>query len=284
MRVSGISFLLFLAISLPFKAEAAKTIREVEADESHVVLIRTAIGYSTILEFGSKPISAVVGDQDAFKLEYVKNSITIKPLLPRSVSNLFVFTEYGRFTCTLRTVGASEVDYLVRITSPMQKPRPNLSAPPLADPGPPKEEVKTTMLGKRATWKGYSLKVLSSSRMTTSESRRPVTIYKFELYSKLRPYSFSAASLGARQGRRFIPIESIYLDALDLRPGYPPLEGLIALLNDDFRAKEPISFVFAVPGHRVEVVVSGSFQGHSSQKGKPSKGKENGNRTLPRKN
>src|SRR5260221_731277 len=102
---------LLLCISVPLDSYA-KNLRQLQFNENQVAEIHTALGFSTILEFPSRPISAVLGDQDSFKLEYVGNSITIKPLVAHAKSNLFVFTEFERFNCTLRAGSSDDVDYV----------------------------------------------------------------------------------------------------------------------------------------------------------------------------
>jgi hypothetical protein len=42
----------------------AASIREVKGTNRSLIPIQTALGFSTILEFQSKPLSAVLGDQD----------------------------------------------------------------------------------------------------------------------------------------------------------------------------------------------------------------------------
>lgn len=238
----------------------AKSVRQIEADDKQVVLIKTALGYSTVIEFTSKPISAVVGDQDAFKLEFVKNSITVKPLIPHAASNLFVFTEYDRFNCTLKTVSSSEVDYLVRISSHSKpyRPEPIPVAQPIAAPPKERTKDKISFVHKRVAWQGYSLALVSFTQVSGGPTSRGATVYEIELDSKKEAYRFSAASLGVKQNEHFIPIESIYLDRMSLNPGYPPIRGKIALLNSDFNMRAPITIVFAVPGHRLFVTLPGA--------------------------
>lgn len=243
----------------------AKSIRHVEATEDKVVLINTALGYSTILEFNSRPISAVLGDQDSFKLEYVGNSITLKPLLPHSHSNLFIFTEYDRFNCTLRTVSPSEVDYSVKITAPSKAyPVQPETLPQVPHPVSP--SVKTKQIQKKVSWKGYTLQALSSSQVKGSESARSVTVIEFNLSTQHIPYTFSAASFGVKQRGHFIPIESIYLDAVDLNPGHRPVYGKIVLLNQDYHPSEATSLLFAVPHHILQVPLSGGSLKNSKGK------------------
>src|SRR5690606_8679065 len=83
--------------------------------QEKVSRVWTALGYSTVIELPSKPLQAVLGDQDAFKLEFVGQSVTLKPLLPGARSNLFIFTEWGRFPFLISTGAATHADFLVRV-------------------------------------------------------------------------------------------------------------------------------------------------------------------------
>ena len=248
---------IFVLICMIYSFESyAKTVRTVEADESKVVLINTALGYSTIMEFTSKPLSAVLGDQDAFKIEYVGNSITLKPLLSRAQSNLFVFTEYDRFNCTLRTVAPAEVDYIVKVSAPSR------GYPVLADsagilPAPTRSVTHSRKVQKTAIWHGYALRVRSVAEIK-GENSRTVTVYEVELSSKKVQYAFSAGAIGVKQSDHFIPIESLFLDSAELNPGKLPVHGKIVILNADYQPGRPLSILFAVPQHQLHVTLSGS--------------------------
>jgi hypothetical protein len=233
---------------------SAKLVRQVQTDQEKIVVINTSLGYSTLVEFTSKPLSAVLGDQDSFKLEYVGNSITVKPLLPYAKSNLFVFTAYDRFNCALRTVPPAEVDYLVRVSA-SSKSYPVQSETLPTVPVHLSETVKTKTIQRKGSWQGYSLKAVSMSLVKGSEKSREVTLFEFQLGTERDPYTFSVGSLGMRQLGHFIPIESIYLDSTDLKPQQAPLRGKIVLLNQDFRTDLPLSLLFAVPNHRIQIVI-----------------------------
>ena len=263
--IPALLFFIGLLISfIPIQA-LSRSIRTVVTDDTNVTVIHTAVGYSTILEFESKPISAVLGDQDSFKLEYVGNSITIKPLIPRTKSNVFIFTEYARFNCQLVSGPANEVDYIVRI-------RPNVKAypvevagaKPLAAP-PPEEPVQfvTKAIHKSASYNGITLTVISVARERDVSKPRSVTLIDFELSSKKSPYAFQAQSIGVKQGGKFLNLESLYLDNLELAPGNLPVRGKLALLSQDFKSSSSVTLVFAVPNsnnpkaiHRIEVSTS----------------------------
>ena len=277
----------FLSCSVYSLHASAKPVREVESDENEVVLIHTAIGYSTVIQFHSKPLSAVLGDQDAFKIEYIGNSITLKPLLPHAKSNLFLFTEYDRFNCTLSTGDPAKVDYLVKLSVPSKTypvepsvlptvQSPSQAQAQLQKSQPEKEksqEAKIHPIHKHVVWKGFTLSVFSSSEAQGQSPEggqvRSAFVYEIELKSTQIPYFFSAASLGIKQGRAFLPIESIYLDSIELKPGSRPIRGKIVLLKQDIRTHEPLSILFAVPKHILRVPVGTSSEGPSqARKGK----------------
>lgn len=251
MRLKIVGIILCLNLS---SQSFARTIRTVDASEEKVVPINTAIGYSTVLQFNSKPLLAVLGDQDAFKLEYVGNSITLKPLLSHSRSNLFVFTVYEKFYFSLKTVPPADVDYVVKVSA-AEKGYPVLMGSELGSPGPVPSAIHSRTLKKEAHWKGYWLKVLSMSRIEGASPARPVVVYEFEVSSKLKPYSFSAAALGVKQAGQFLPIESLYLESTELKPKEMPQHGKVVLLLEDLKLSTPLSLIFAIPEHQLQILL-----------------------------
>ena len=259
-----------LCFSQPLQSYA-KTIREIEGGENKIVGVNTALGFSTILEFDSKPISAVVGDQDAFKLEFVGQSITVKPLIPHAQSNLFVFTEYDRFNCTLRAGSATNVDYIVKIKAA----HPSLPGD-VADSKRRVPDEKPTEFGRReihqgASWGGFTLTIQRLVQVKGLDPSRAVTVIEVKLVTKNKPYAFSPQSLGVKQSGHFATIESIYLDSLNLR-FRQAVHGKIVLLSQDFKPQNQFAVVFAVPGrkapHRIEVALRSQRRQQPNKKGK----------------
>ena len=139
-------------------------VRSVEISPNTITSIRTAPGYSTVIEFQSKPTQAVLGDQDAFHLEYIGNSITLKPVLPNAKSNLFIYTDYDRFTFFVSTVPAAQADYVVRVEHRPKKTEP----PPRNDSKPP---IKKVLLNRSASSKnGFKLIAREFEVSTDSKS------------------------------------------------------------------------------------------------------------------
>src|SRR6185312_14459112 len=121
-----------------------------------------------------------------------------------------------RFNCTLRTVTPAEVDYIVKVSAPVQSypvqadSMPNVATQPLPT-------VKTRAIKRRGSWHGIILKPLSMSQVKGTEGSREAMVLEFELSSLKQNYAFSAGSLGVKQSGHFVPIESVYLDSVDLK-------------------------------------------------------------------
>ena len=248
-------FLAHFAVNCLGVGAFAGNVRTVEISSNSVTPIRTAPGYSTVIEFQSKPTQAVLGDQDAFKLEYIGNSVTVKPVVPNAKSNLFIYTDYDRFTFFVSTVPPAQADYVVRVEFRPQKPEP----PPKTDSKP---QTKKALLNRSATSKnGFQLLVREFEKSTDPNDPRAASVLRFEISSYKNHYAFQPGSLGLRQGSKFITIQNIYLDSLELDPKLPSVKGTIALLNADWNRSLPLFLVFAVAVEksntvRIEVPIS----------------------------
>jgi hypothetical protein len=88
------------------------------------------------------------------------------------------------------------------------------------------------------------------------EASNAATILDFELSSNLHKYSFSSASVGVRQGTKYLTMESLYLDALEVSPRLPAVRGKAVLLSQNLKQAVPMSLVFAVPSRRQKGKIS----------------------------
>ena len=116
-----------LFLLLPASAMADR-VRHVECRTDQIVTIRTAMGIATIIQVPDRPNSVVVGDQDKFKVEYLDQAITIKPLQPGAKSNLYVYTDYRRFNVQLITGPEVSADYVVYLENLKLQPKENKSS------------------------------------------------------------------------------------------------------------------------------------------------------------
>lgn len=96
-------------------------VRTVEVHSDQVVTVKTSIGIATIIQVPDRPNSVVVGDQDSFKVEYLDQAITIKPLTSGAKSNLYVYTDWKRYNVELVTGPQPQADYVVYLVSPKIK-------------------------------------------------------------------------------------------------------------------------------------------------------------------
>ncbi len=55
-----------------------------------IVTVKTALGLATIVQVPDVPTRLVIGNQSAFKVEYLDKAITIKPLRALVGTNLYI--------------------------------------------------------------------------------------------------------------------------------------------------------------------------------------------------
>jgi hypothetical protein len=96
-------------------------VRKVEVKTDQIVTVKTAVGIATIIQVPERPTSLVVGDQSGFKVEYLDQAITIKPVYGGARSNLYIYTDFRRFNVQLITTNESSADYVVYLENPKQK-------------------------------------------------------------------------------------------------------------------------------------------------------------------
>jgi len=223
-----------LGMSAALAATAhAGAVRQVELADTEVATIHTALGFSTLIEFPAKPTNVVLGDQDSFKVEYIGNSITIKPLASRGKSNLFIFTEFGRFNLVLLSGVSTDVDYLVKVRSP----------------GEPKTPLvpRTELLDRLAHFQGFTLKAISWTPIPLPAVSDTLMTIEFEISSSVQSYTFDPRVLGVLQGRHYVNIESLYIDSVQISPNQLPVHGRITLKRGDLLSNQPLKLIFAVP-------------------------------------
>lgn len=109
-----------LLLSLAPFADASR-VRTVDVQKDQIVTVKTAIGVATIIQVPDRPTSLVVGDSEAFKIEYLDQAITIKPLRSNAKSNLYIYTDWRRFSVQLVTSTAAEADYIVYLQGKQEK-------------------------------------------------------------------------------------------------------------------------------------------------------------------
>ena len=114
-------FFWILLVTFPVASFASERVRHVAVQKDQIITVRTAIGIATIIQVPDRPNSVVVGDQNAFKVEYLDQAITIKPLHGGAKSNLYVYTDWRRYNVQLITGAESSADYVVYFDSQKEK-------------------------------------------------------------------------------------------------------------------------------------------------------------------
>ncbi len=99
-------------------SNAEARVRRVTVNGDQIVTVKTSLGIATIIQVPDRPNSVVVGDQDAFKVEYLDQAITIKPISNGARSNLYIYTDWKRFNVELVSGSESIADYVVYLDNP----------------------------------------------------------------------------------------------------------------------------------------------------------------------
>lgn len=208
------ALLLFLLAS---GADASR-VRTVDVQKDQIVTVRTAIGVATIIQVPDRPTSLVVGDSEAFKIEYLDQAITIKPLRSNAKSNLYIYTDWRRFSVQLITSGEALADYIVYLRGKQEKPT-------------PREVVDWTNVALSEKADGLKLSVSRIGRL-----RSEYLFFEFALEGKgdVDPKWFWLTQSGKSK-----PIHRLALSTLSLnQEGH--LEGLVQVRLKDLNSRDSL--------------------------------------------
>lgn len=235
--------LALLAFSV-WRTASAKAPRVLMLSESEVATVNTAPGYTTMLQFDSRPTSVIVGDQDAFKVEHAGTGLAIKPLVPHAKTNLFVFTDYDRFNFRLVAGAAADVEYLLKISKKGDRAYPvESAAPPAQSDG---TRLIQRRIGKKASCGGLTLGVQA---LAWPESGSTLLIeFRAEAAPTLvdgKELRFEPGDFDVRQAGRSVPVESLYLNRLGFTREAPVIEGTIVLRQAALSAGTPLQLSFS---------------------------------------
>ena len=214
------------AAALYATAHASSRVKKVPVQTDQIVPVNTAMGIATIIQVPDRPNSVVVGDQDAFKVEYLDLAITIKPITPRGKSNLYIYTDYRRFNVALSTGPESGADYIVYLQNPETKDN---------DQSDPNQ-------GTRISWnrisKSFRNDSVSFDVKRIGSSRSGVIIVEFALTSS-KTLEVNPAWFWVTQGGVTRPIQNLFMSDVKLLPG-ERIQGSIQLLKSDLNSGGPL--------------------------------------------
>jgi hypothetical protein len=241
-----------LAFSMIYREANGKPPKTLTLSESEVGSIQTAIGYTTMLQFDARPTSAVLGDQDAFKVEYVGNALAIKPILPHAKTNLFVFTDYDRFNFRLATGSPTSADFVLKV-----KREGYTGSEPQANKAPVEESGGARLIRKtlsiKASCGGLNLLVQA---IAWPESQ---STYLIQFRAEAAPsmiksdeLKFEPGDFEVLQGGVSLPIESLHLDRLSFTRADRAVQGTLVLRQSNLKRGVPLQLAFLPDFHRAK--------------------------------
>lgn len=225
--------LLSLILLCSAQSLAGQNGRSVSLSDSDVLDVRTTLGYSTILHFDARPTSVVLGDQDSFKVEYVGNSLTVKPLRAGASTNLFVFTDYDKFSFRITSSAHGSADYSIRIrrkgAATQKKAKPSSIA-----------GLESRAVATKASASGVTLAVQSIAYPPS----RTAVVVQFSI-TNLSSQSFEPKPFVAQQGSR-IGFAEIRLTAMRCPPG-STVTGLFVVRLSKLDTSFPLELTLPLP-------------------------------------
>jgi hypothetical protein len=213
---------------------SAQRIRKLHLKRDEIAQVRTAVGIATLIQVPDRPTSVVLGDTNAFKVEYLENAITIKPLGHSAKSNLYVYTESRRFNVSLVTVPIPSADYIVYLDRELTMP-----------------EIK------REKWQDYRAEksnqdfTVTITRLGRSNDLLMVTF----LVSTPKPMKFKPDWIWVTQNGTTIAIQDLNLSALAITER-SPASGFISVRAADLKMssaltleiRSPVAIKIRLPG------------------------------------
>lgn len=107
---------IFIIVSV-FSLCVSAHIRKVVYSDDQILTVKTALGIATIIQLPETIQSAIIGDQSAFKIEYLDKAVTIKPLRGSAKTNLYLVADKKRYNIRLQTLTQDSADYIVYVLS-----------------------------------------------------------------------------------------------------------------------------------------------------------------------
>lgn len=226
------AFLLVLSLFILNKAYAnGNRIKKIELKSDQIAEVKTALGIATIIQVPNIPSSVVVGDSEAFKVEYLDQAITIKPLHAGAKSNLYIYTDYRRYNVQLTSVPTAQANYIVYLSSSQNKDKKFNNLVQIVKSLPRK--IRWWKI-ERSLLKNDGL-VLLINRVGLSSNN--VILVDFILHSKkLTQVNPSIFSL--RQNGKSITIHNLFLSGLKA-DNSRPVTGMFEVIKDELDTTRP---------------------------------------------
>lgn len=198
-------------------AMANTRVRRVSVIGDQIITVRTALGIATIIQVPDRPNSVVVGDQEAFKVEYLDQAVTIKPLDSSAKTNIYIYTDWKRYNVELISGAGAVADYVVYLENPKEKIEVS--------------EIKWIEF-KRSFLNGDIL--LETKRV--AKLKNGILQIEFYLTSE-KKQSIHPEWIWITQGGKTRPINNLILSSLEITP-HTKVQSVLQLLASDFESSE----------------------------------------------
>jgi len=228
--------LLLLAFTIFSEISFGAPSRTLQMKEGELARIYVSPRFSTILQFEAHPEPGLIGDQDAFKVEYMRNLVAIKPLTSRGKTNLFIFTKEGQFNFQLIASNENHdnVVYVKRAGSQTPEKLLTTERVVLVD------DQMTKMLNESVHRKNTKLTVIS---LSTPKSKSTLVI-KFELERKQADkdelFKIAKENISLKQKGSNLLIENIYLENSRPDKNRYVTKGLLLLRAEGVKPNFPV--------------------------------------------
>ena len=218
--------------------------RTIYLNDSDLANIAVEVGFSTLLKFDSHPEPGLIGDQDGFKVEYLKNIVAIKPLTSRGQTNLFVFTKDGQFG--FRLVASRGRHDNVVFVKPAKNRGP--AGPTTVKTTVEIDDLLTKKIGKVARVGDFEISVVSVATPRSKSTIILKAVVRQTIKAKgSKPESVSVDSFTITQSARNAKIENAFFEQ-ELLKDEIRTSALILIRASDLKRGEQVKFVFKPRG------------------------------------
>jgi hypothetical protein len=217
-NVLTVFFMLFVTL----ESNAGERVRRVPVQGDQIVTVRTSLGIATIIQVPDRPNSVVCGDQDAFKVEYLDQAITIKPISSGAKSNLYIYTDWKRYNVELISGSETVADYVVYLDNPKRMST-------------PKKDSGIMWTSFKNLLRNDSLQ-LDVKRV--GRTKDGILLIEFDVSSKKKEV-FKPEWLWLTQNNVTKPIHNLFLSTLEVSP-QRTLSGVMQLREIDLNTSEPM--------------------------------------------
>jgi hypothetical protein len=225
----GIVFFMSLLILHDAQAENTR-VRKLALESDQIAQVKTALGIATIIQVPDIPNCVVVGDSEGFKVEYLDQAITVKPLYSGAKSNLYIYTDYRRYNVQLIAGSQDQANFIVYLEP----------AKSLKKKGNPVRVIEPRLTGIR-WWKlykrlNYDDLVFTLKRVGLSSNE--VILFEFQIGSQ-KPTEIKPSSFTLKQKGDLVTIHNLFLSNLKI-DSKTPVSGTIEILKSDLKLNSTI--------------------------------------------